>query len=188
MKRSDFAIGILLIVVVAQLVLSTVLLKKVNQLRLRICSEDISVPEYVFALSERVEQTHALALKFARQADWLGKRLDKCMEQLESQLQLEPMTDKSSVDFSFPQLGPYVSGKMLQQPEPFYVPYEYPNKPPVKNLTQHQLRKLVCMANLQQVGLHMTSYCLGPKIENLDKRLRRLDEELASDTNSAGGG
>lgn len=178
MKTKNAVIIILVIIIVAQFAQYLLLLRKFD--RLKFTFENQPVEVYVAGLTERVREIGQIRGEIIYQNRWLSRRLDKCIEMLEQQKGLEP------IPIEYPELDwmrhlksdPNTAKKYELEPVPFYEPYEGPNTPSMESAEEGDVRKLMCLLNLHIISLKMYLEPYNSRIENYDKRLKRLEDRL----------
>ena len=176
MKIKNVAILILLLIICGQFIQSFLLLKKFD--RLKFTFEKRPVEVYVAGLTESIRKIDPLRSEIILQHHWLSKRLYKCIELLEQQKDLNPIP----MEYPEQSLMSYrKSGLNMPQPYktesvPFYEYYEGPNNPPLEDIEESDIRKLKSLINLQMVSLKMYLEPSKVRIENYQKRLKRIEE------------
>jgi len=178
MKIKNVLILILLLIICGQFIQSFLLLKRFD--RLKFTFENQPVEVYVAGLTESIRKLDPLRSEIILQHHWLSKRLYKCIELLEQQNGLEPIPMEHPTPYQM--LQPYrkSDSNMLQpymsESVPFYEHYEGPNIPPLEDIEEGDIRQLRCLINLQTIGLKMYLEPSKARIENYEKRLKRLEE------------
>ncbi len=178
MKAKNVVIVILIIIILGQLIQFLLLLRKFG--RLKFTFEHQPVEVYIAGLTEKLRGLDPLRSEIIWQNRWLSQRLDKCIEMLEQQRGLEP------VPVEYPKPGymsylkpdPNVAKKYKVEPVPFYEPYEEPNNLSLKDTEEGDVKRLMCLLNLQLLGLKMYLEPSKAQIENYEKRLKRLENHL----------
>ncbi len=174
MKTKNIVILILLLIICGQFIQSFLLLKKFD--RLKFTFENQPVEVYVAGLTESIRKIDPLRSEIILQNHWLSKRLYKCIELLEQQKGLEPIPMEYPMPYPYPESDPNMLQPYMTESVPFYEHYEGPNNPPLEDIEEGDIRKLRCLINLQLVGLKMYLEPSKARIENYEKRLKRLEE------------
>ncbi len=178
MKIKNVVILILLLIICGQFIQSFLLLRKFDLLKFTFENQPVEV--YVAGLTESVRKLDPLRSEIILQHHWLSERLHKCIELLEQQNGLEPMPMEYSTPYrmlhSYPKPDPNMLQPYMTESVPFYEHYEGPNNPPLEDIEEGDIRQLRCLINLQILGLKMYLEPYKARIENYEKRLKRLEE------------
>jgi len=186
MKIKNVVILILLLIICGQFIQSFLLLKKFNTLRFTFEHQPVEV--YVAGLTESLKEVDPLIGEITSQHHWLSKRLYKCIELLEQQKGLKAIPMEYPVGYPMPgfthPMGPLYSQSdpntlqpYMTESVPFYEDYTEPSIPPLENIKESDIQRLKCRINLQTLSLNMyLNPCSKARIENYEKRLKRLEE------------
>lgn len=176
MKIKNVVILILLLIICGQFIQSFLLLKRFDVLKFTFENQPVEV--YVAGLTESIRKIDPLGSEIILQNHWLSKRLYKCIELLEQQKGLEPIP----MEYPKPRLMSYRKSdpNMLQpymsESVPFYEHYEGPNNPLLEDIEENDIRILRSRINFQLTCLKMYLEPSKARIENYEKRLKRLEE------------
>jgi len=178
MKIKNVATLILLLIICGQFIQSFLLLKKFDLLKFTFENQPVEV--YVAGLTESIRNIDPLRSEIILQHHWLSKRLYKCIELLEQQKGLEPIPMEYPTQYQmlrpYPKSDPNMLHPYMTESVPFCEHYEGPNIPPLENSEEGDIRQLRCLINLQIIGLKMYLEPSKARIENYEKRLKRLEE------------
>jgi len=183
MKIRNVVIFILLLIICGQFIQSFFLLNKFDRLSFTFVRRPVEV--YVAGLTESVRMSGPLKSEIIFQHKWLSERLCKCIERLEQQEGLEPLP--MEFPSQYPMLGQYsqIGGPNhplrppltdMAESIPYYECYEEPNYPPFEDDEESDIQKLRAVINLQIIGIRMYLEPSRIRIENYEKRLKRLEE------------
>jgi len=140
--------------------------------------EKVSVQDHADALAGQVRLIQEQTLELMAQHKWLKHRLEKCIEKLEAERGLEPIPFDWSKKMEIDYLPWKRDPKYAPPPELWFVPYESPNTPAWPVDKQHDIRTLIALLRLQSTTLGMYMVSTHDRIENFEKRLKRLESNL----------
>lgn len=172
MKTKNVIIMILLAVVLGLSIQNILLIRKFDKIKTALCFEKVPVEMYIANLTQSLERVNHGYIKILSQHHWLSDRLDRCIETLEQQNDLEPIPAPRP----YPSMPvPPNTGELPQKkPVAFYEPYQDPNTYSFDE-RERSVRHVICMMNLMSLSQSMYEYSGRPKIENFEKRLQRLN-------------
>ncbi len=178
MKIKNVATLILLLIICGQFIQFFLLLKKFDQLKFTFENQPVEV--YVAGLKKSIRKLDPLRSEIILQHHWLSNRLYKCIELLEQQKGLKPIPMEYPAPYqmlhSYSKSDPNMLQPYMSKSVPFYEHYEGPNNLPLEDIEEGDIRRLGCLINLQIIGLKMYLEPSKARIENYEKRLKRLEE------------
>ena len=140
--------------------------------------EPNSLNEFITTIIPMLDITNKLTQRVRSQYFWSRNSLDKCIRTIEIEKGLEPIP-LSTRDFPLFETDTNNTYKYHLEGEPLYIPYESPELSTLKYMDD--MRKLRACLNLNAMALSMCMQDANDRIENLEKRLKRLEAPLDID-------
>lgn len=178
MKTIKVIIVILLVIICAQFYLLIRQTKLERYIRYNIqMQESTPIEVYVSGMTKAVEKAGQDNIKLLIQAKWAMRHLENCIELMESERGLEPIAiDRGKMFPSYSGMGlPPLPPKKEQNKHPFVSPYKEPQPKKQDDPKESDIRKLMCLFNLQRTAIAFSMYSFDAQIENYQQRLMRLD-------------
>jgi len=130
---------------------------------------------FMTALLPQLDAMDKQARELMSQHEWLKRRLDICIKQLEEKKGLEPIPLSTKYPLSLKGYPNNVN-EYTPKDEPLFIPYESPDVIPLGEPDNiHILRSLL---NLRILSLNLYMADANDRIDNFEKRLKRLEEHL----------
>lgn len=130
-------------------------------------------------LSSRMQLFQQQTLELRMQHAWLSRCLDKCLEKLEAERGLEPISYDRFKETGYPRTkycDPNTAKKYVQPHEPWFIPYKTGGEPSFDRF--HDIKTQASLLNNQSIRVKWYLSSTGSRIENFEERLKRLEGHL----------